>query len=624
MNSENPLLQAFDLPPYSTIRIEHLQSAIETIIADNGKALAQIVHSQTTDPTWDGLVLPVDALDQRLDHVSRSIFPLSFRGGEWEEAFGICYGMVLGYQAETLQNQDLYDCYKALASSADAADFDIERKRLLQRRLREFRLAGSELTLSNKLQLAKTNEAIRTLEAQYLENLNPDSTWSELVTDEMYLEGLPAASKALIATDEGWLVKLDENTYNAVIQYADRRALREAAYTAYTTRGSENGSVLQAMLRLRHEKANLLGFSNYAALSLETKDAESTDEVLAFLRDLVKQGKPLLDREAEQLKDFARAQGLSELQAWDYEYCVQKYRQDHYGVSEAKLREYFPVEHVLQRLMQIAQDLFGVTFVEQTSFDGWHEQARLYAVHENGKSIGYIAIDIFARSGKPEICFEFTVRSRHITSDGELKKPVNVLLCNFVPAIAGAPALLSHLELRKLFHEFGHCLALSCECLVSIYSHYQSAEKAPAQMIKDWLASQKVQSGLELAKNLRAALIDFELHVDSNLGRGIQAVSDKVTREVLALPLPANDRFANGFDYIVTGYEAGYYVYKWAEVFAADTFSRFEEDGLFNPVTGQALRDSIFASSASQSMAASFQAFRGRALSNQAFLRQSG
>ncbi len=658
MNSDNPLLQAVDLLPYSTISVVQLQPAIERVIADNETALAQIIQNQLAAPTWEGLVLAVDELDRRLDQVGRSIFPLSFRGGEWSEAFGDCYGMILGYQGQTLQNLALYQCYKALANSTEAGRFDNERKVVLQRRLRDFRLAGSELSVSGRKALEVTNQTIATLEAQYGENLHPDSNWSKLVTDESLLQGIPEANKALIATDQGWLVKLDENTYNAIVENADRRTLREAVYTAYTTRGSSNAEVLRALLRLRHEKANLLGYSNYAQLSLETKGAESSDEVLGFLRDLVKQSKPLLEREAGQLKDFAAAQGVSDLQAWDYEYYVQQYRQKKYGIAEAKLREYFPVEQVLERLLRVVEKLFGVTFVEQRSVDSWHEDVRVYEVQDNGKAIGYIAIDLFARPGKPDQCFEFTIRSRHVTAAGEVIKPINVLFCNFLPAVGDAPALLSFLELRKLFHEFGHCLhqvfsrasnwrlshdegigrdevefrgkileqwALAPECLLAMSAHYKTGKQAPRQLINDWLASQKAQSGLKLAKELRAALIDLELHLHANAAVGdAQAIADRITSEVLVLPLPVNDRFANGFDYMVTGYEAGYFVYQWAELFAADTFARFEEEGVFNPLTGRFLRNTIFAPGASQPMSASFQAFRGRPVSNEAFLRLAG
>ncbi|MGZ0786317.1 oligopeptidase A [Pseudomonas saponiphila] len=676
MSSSNPLLQDFDLPPYSAIRPEHVQPAIETLLADNRAAIAQLLEQQQGTPTWQGLVLALDELGARLGRAWSPVSHLNAvcNSPELRSAYEACLPMLSEYWTEQGQNRELFKAYEALANSPEAAGFDVAQKTILEHTLRDFRLSGIDLPAAQQQRYGEIQMKLSELGSRFSNQLlDATQAWTKHITDEAALAGLTDSAKAQMAAAaqakglEGWLITLEFPSYYAVMTYAQDRALREEVYAAYCTRASDqgpnagqndNGPVMEEILDLRQELARLLGFASFSELSLATKMAESSDQVLSFLRDLAKRSKPFAARDLEQLKAYAAEQGCPDLQSWDSGFYGEKLREQRYSVSQEALRAYFPIDKVLTGLFAIVQRLYGIEIAEQQGFDSWHPDVRLFEIKENGQHVGRFFFDLYARANKRGGAWMDGARDRRRTLGGELQSPVANLVCNFTPADSGKPALLTHDEVTTLFHEFGHGLhhlltrvehagvsgingvawdavelpsqfmenwCWEPEGLALISGHYETGEPLPQDLLQKMLAAKNFQSGLMMVRQLEFSLFDFELHATHGDGRSVLQVLETVRDEVSVMRPPAYNRFPNSFAHIFAGgYAAGYYSYKWAEVLSADAFSRFEEDGVLNPDTGRAFREAILARGGSQEPMVLFVDFRGRAPSIDALLRHSG
>ncbi|KWR72320.1 MULTISPECIES: oligopeptidase A [Pseudomonas] len=674
--SANPLLQSYDLPPFSAIRPEHVKPAIEQILADNRAGIARILAEQGANPSWDGLVLAMDELHARLGAAWSPVSHLNAvcNSAELREAYEGCLPLLSAYWTELGQNRELFKAYEALAASPAAANFDVAQKTILEHALRDFRLSGIDLPAEQQKRYAEIQARLSELGSRFSNQLlDATQAWTKHVTDEAALAGLTDSAKAQMQQAaqakglDGWLISLEFPSYFAVMTYADDRALREEVYAAYCTRASDqgpnagqndNGPVMQEILDLRQELARLLGYANFSALSLATKMAESPEQVLHFLRDLAVRSKPYAQQDLDQLKAYAAEQGCAQLQSWDSGYYGEKLREARYSVSQEALRAYFPVDKVLSGLFAIVQKLYGIQIRELHDFERWHPDVRLFEIEENGQHVGRFYFDLYARANKRGGAWMDGARDRRRDAAGQLVAPVAYLVCNFTPAVNGKPALLTHDEVTTLFHEFGHGLhhlltrvehagasgingvawdavelpsqfmenwCWEPEGLALISGHYETGAPLPQDILEKMLAAKNFQSGLMMVRQLEFSLFDFELHTSHGDGRSVLDVLNGVRDEVAVMRPPAYNRFANSFAHIFAGgYAAGYYSYKWAEVLSADAFSRFEEEGVFNPQTGAAFREAILAKGGSQEPMALFVAFRGREPSIDALLRHSG
>ena len=676
MVTSNPLLQDFDLPPFSAIRPEHVEPAIDQILADNRAAVARLLETQRENPSWSGLVQALDELGARLGQAWGPVSHLNAvcNSPELRDAYQACLPKLSEYYTELGQNRALFEAYKALAESPQAAGFDVAQKTILEHALRDFRLSGIDLPAEQQKRYGEIQQRLSELTSRFSNQLlDATQAWTRLLTDESELAGLPesartqlkqaAAAKGL----DGWLITLEFPSYYAIMTYADNRGLREEVYTAYSTRASDqgpnagqfdNGPLMAEILDLRQELAELLGFKHFAELSLATKMAESTDQVLHFLRDLAVRSKPFAQRDLEELRAFAAEQGVQDLQSWDTGYFSEKLRQARYDLSQETVREWFPIDKVLSGLFAIVQKLYGIEINELHDFERWHPDVRLFEIRENGEQIGRFYFDLYARANKRGGAWMDGARDKRRTADGHLVSPVAYLVCNFTPASAGKPALLTHDEVTTLFHEFGHGLhhlltrvehagasgingvawdavelpsqfmenwCWEPEGLALISGHYQSGEPLPRELLDKMLAAKNFQSGLMMLRQLEFSIFDFELHATHGDGRSVLEVLEAVRDEVAVMRPPHWNRFANGFAHIFAGgYAAGYYSYKWAEVLSADAFSRFEEEGVLNPETGRAFRDAILARGGSEPPMQLFVKFRGREPAIDALLRHSG
>jgi oligopeptidase A len=676
VSANNPLLQSYDLPPFSAIRAEHVQPAIEQILADNRKAIADILQAQGKHPSWAGLILAMDELNDRLGAAWSPVSHLNAvcNSAELREAYEACLPALSAYATEMGQNRELFQAYEALIASPEAAGFDVAQKTILEHALRDFRLSGIDLPADKQQRYAEVQSKLSELGSRFSNQLlDATQAWTKHVTDEAALAGLTDSAKAQMAAAaqakglDGWLISLEFPSYYAVMTYAEDRALREEIYAAYCTRASDqgpnagqfdNGPVMGEILDLRQELAQLLGYQNFAELSLATKMAESSDQVLSFLRDLAKRSKPFATQDLAQLKAYAAEQECPDLQSWDSGFYGEKLREQRYSVSQETLRAYFPIDKVLTGLFTIVQRLYGIEIAELKGFDSWHPDVRLFEIKEHGQHVGRFFFDLYARANKRGGAWMDGARDRRLTADGQLQSPVANLVCNFTPAAPGKPALLTHDEVTTLFHEFGHGLhhlltriehagvsgingvawdavelpsqfmenwCWEPEGLALISGHYETGAALPQDLLEKMLAAKNFQSGLMMVRQLEFSLFDFELHASHGDGRDVLQVLEGIRDEVSVMRPPAYNRFPNSFAHIFAGgYAAGYYSYKWAEVLSADAFSRFEEEGVLNADTGRAFREAILARGGSQEPMLLFVDFRGREPSIDALLRHSG
>ena len=674
-DQNNPLLQDFDLPNYSAIRPEHVEPAIDKILADSRATIERLLSNQQ-QPTWDNLVLPMDELSARLGEAWSPVSHLNAvcNNPELRTAYEACLPKLSEFWTELGQNRALFEAYQTLANSPEAEHFSTAQKTILDNELRDFRLSGIDLPPEQQKRYGEIQKRLSELSSTFSNNLlDATQAWTKHITDEQDLAGLTDSAKqqmAQAAQDkglDGWLITLEFPSYYAVMTYADDRNLREEVYRAYSTRASDQGPnagqldnspIMEEILDLRVELAKLLGFNNYSELSLSTKMAESTEQVLSFLQDLTRRSKPFAEQDLAELKAFAQEQQVTDLNSWDVGYFSEKLREQRYSISEEELRAYFPIDKVLSGMFNIVEKLYGVQINELADFDSWHPDVRLFEITENGQHVGRFFFDLYARAHKRGGAWMDGARDQYRNSKGQLINPIAYLVCNFTPASEGKPALLTHDEVTTLFHEFGHGLhhmltriefagvsgingvawdavelpsqfmenwCWEPEGLALISGHYQSQEVLPKALLDKMLAARNFQSGLMMVRQLEFSLFDFELHCSHGDGRSVLDVLNAVREQVAVMVPPSWNRFANSFAHIFAGgYAAGYYSYKWAEVLSADAFSRFEEEGVLNPETGRAFRDSILAKGGSQSPMQLFVEFRGREPEIDALLRHSG
>ena len=679
--SDNPLMDYPDLPPFSRIQPPHVRPAVEQLIAAGRQRIHEVLAAG--DFSYRGLDVALAEEDDRLGKAFGPVGHLNAvaQTDALREAYNGCLPLLSEYHTEVGQNSELCAAYQALRDSDEYAGLTTAQKKDIDNTLRDFRLSGVALPAAEKKQYMDNARRLSDLTTRYENNLlDATQAWKKHVSDPAELDGLPesalagAADRAAAEGLEGWLLTLDFPVYYAVMSHARHRALREEMYRAYTTRASDQGpqagqddnvakydnaAVMDEILALRHAQARLLGFANYAEKSLATKMARDVDEVMTFLRDLARRAKPQAEKELQELRDFARENGADDLQPWDLGFWSERLREARYDLSDEALRPWFPAEKVIEGMFAVVGKLFGIRFRQRQDVDTWHPDVRFYELlDEDGTVRAAFYLDMYARTGKRGGAWMDDARVRRRRADGSLQTPVAYLTCNFAPPAGGKPGLLTHDEVVTLFHEFGHGLhhmlteqdvpgvsgingvawdavelpsqflenwCWTEEGLALISGHYQSGESLPTEMLGKMLAAKNFQSAMMMMRQLEFSLFDMRLHAEYHEGLSIQRVLDEVRDEVAVVKAPAFNRFQNGFAHIFAGgYAAGYYSYKWAEVLSSDAFSRFEEEGEFNPETGRDFREKILARGGSEEPLALFVAFRGREPSVEPLLRHSG
>ena len=676
METTNPLLEDFELPPFGRIRAEHIEPAIDALLAEYRAGIAALT-SGAAPPSFEAVMLPQERLEARL---GRSWAPVGHLHGVCDspalrEAYERALEKLTEHSTELGQNRELYAAVKAVADAPGFARLDQARRTLVEDTLRGFRLSGVALEEPARSRFRAIQTELSRLETEFeTAVLDATDAWHRDLADTE-LAGLPDSARAMLrqaaasAGASGHRATLKGPVVQALLTYADDRALRAEVYQAYNTRASDqgpqagrfdNGTRIERILALRHEAAALLGFDSAAHLSLADKMAGTPERVLQFLQDLAARSRPIAARERDELAAFAAEHlDIAGLEPWDVAYAAEKLRERRFAFSEEDLKPYFPLERVMDGLVAIAGRVFGVSLALRGEVEVWHADARYYDVLRDGTVVAGVYVDLFARQGKRGGAWMDVARARFLDAD-RLHHPVAFLCCNFAPPSEGKPALLTHDDVVTLFHEFGHGLhhmltevefpsisgisgvewdavelpsqfmenfAWQRQALDLFARHHETGEPLPDALYRKMLEARHFHAGLFLVRQLEFALFDFRLHLEYDASQGARALAllQSVREQVAVLHPPAWHRFPHAFTHIFSGgYAAGYYSYLWAEVLSADAFAAFEEAGIFDHAVGERFRREILAVGGSRPALESFVAFRGREPQPDALLRSYG
>ncbi len=680
----NPLLNFDGLPRFDEIRPEHVTPAIETLL-NRCKTVVAGLEAPMTDITWDNFVTPLDDCTEQLSRAWGIVGHLSavVDTPELRAAYNENIPRITEFWTSLSQNLALFKKYKTLRNASSFDSLSPSRQRVIENTLRDFRLGGAELPEDKKKRFAEIQEKTASLSTRFSENvLDATNDFELLIKNVSELSGLPedilhAAQAAARADNKtGYKFTLHFPSFYPVMQYADNRAIREKMYRANATRASELGTNpewdntgnINELLRLRKEEALLLGYPNFAEVSLVPKMARTPDEVIAFLEDLAERARPYAEKDLAELKRFGKDElGIDDLQAWDMAYVSEKLRQKRYAFSEQEIRQYFPEPNVLEGLFRLVQTLYSVSILPDTA-PVWHKDVKFFRIEKAGKLIGQFYMDLYARPGKRGGAWMDDARSRRMTANG-LQTPVAYLTCNFSSPLEKdgkrQPALFTHDEVMTLYHEFGHGLhhlltkvdelgvsgisgvewdavempsqfmenfCWEWDVVRHMTSHIDTKEPLPKELFDKMLAAKNYQSGLQMLRQVEFSLADMHLHYDYDPDgqKTAQNVLDEIRQKYAVVIPPAFNRFLQSFSHIFAGgYAAGYYSYKWAEVLSADVYSAFEEslaDGndLVSPAMGARLLEEILSVGGSRPAIESFTAFRGRQPTIDALLRHNG
>ena len=680
----NPLLNFDGLPRFDEIRPEHVTPAIETLL-NRCKTVVAGLEAPMTDITWDNFVTPLDDCTEQLSRAWGIVGHLSavVDTPELRAAYNENIPRITEFWTSLSQNLALFKKYKTLRNASSFDSLSLSRQRVIENTLRDFRLGGAELPEDKKKRFAEIQEKTASLSTRFSENvLDATNDFELLIKNVSELSGLPEdilhAVQAAARADNktGYKFTLHFPSFYPVMQYADNRAIREKMYRANATRASELGTNpewdntgnINELLRLRKEEALLLGYPNFAEVSLVPKMARTPDEVIAFLEDLAERARPYAEKDLAELKRFGKDElGIDDLQAWDMAYVSEKLRQKRYAFSEQEVRQYFPEPNVLEGLFRLVQTLYSVSILPDTA-PVWHKDVKFFRIEKAGKLIGQFYMDLYARPGKRGGAWMDDARSRRMTANG-LQTPVAYLTCNFSSPLEKdgkrQPALFTHDEVMTLYHEFGHGLhhlltkvdelgvsgisgvewdavempsqfmenfCWEWDVVRHMTSHIDTKEPLPKELFDKMLAAKNYQSGLQMLRQVEFSLADMHLHYDYDPDgqKTAQDVLDEIRRKYAVVTPPAFNRFLQSFSHIFAGgYAAGYYSYKWAEVLSADVYSAFEEslaDGndLVSPAMGARLLEEILSVGGSRPAIESFTAFRGRQPTIDALLRHNG
>lgn len=665
---------AIGLPQFSHIHIEGYRERLDALLKNHLEQIKMLLK-QNRHYTWDNLLYPLDDLSDALE---RFWSPLSHLHSVMDspslrECYNDCLPLLSAYETAVGQNVKLYEAIKSI----DTSSLDAAQQKIIADTLIGFELSGVALSKEDKKRFEQVSARLDELSNQFSNNiLDATQAFTIYVNDSSRLAGLPehalntARELAITKGLDGHIFTLDFPSYHAVMTYSEDRSLREEMYQAYVTRASDEGPtagqfdnspILDDILALRHEQAQLLGFANYAELSIATKMAESTDQVIDFMMNLLNKGRGQAEREFKELTQFATTNlQMSSLKPWDVGYLSEKRRLDLFSLSQEELRPYFPLPQVMQGLFLILKKLYNMTMQEIEGVDVWHKDVQCYCVIDARNQVrGYIYTDLFARPNKRSGAWMDSLQSRRKLEDGTIQLPIATLTCNFAKTAADKPALLSHDEVITLFHEFGHCLhhiltqvdhlsgsgingvewdavelpsqffenwCWDQKALELLTAHVDTGLPLPAPIYERVMAAKNFQSAMAMMRQLEFSLFDFRIHQEyEDNDSFVSKILADVRSKTNIIPLVPYNRFQHSFSHIFGGgYAAGYYSYSWAEVLSSDAFSRFEEEGIFNAETGQSFLKHILEVGGSKKAAEAYQQFRGRPATIDALLRHNG
>lgn len=662
------------VPQFDQISLEQLQQQIEDAIAQGQAFLQNLNQVPDQQAARLNTLEQLDTLENNMSEAWGVLSHLNavMNNSQTREVYQALLPSLSAYYTELGQHTVLYQTFQQVHDASEYSDLSAAQRSAIRLALRDFKLSGVALEGAAKKRYAEISARLSQLSSDFSNHVLDATQAYFKALSEDELKGLPASSVELLKQYgqqrelEQAVATLDFPSYLAIMTYAEDRALRESLYKAYTTRASDqaeqrefdNTEVMQEILSLRQEMAALLGFNNYAELSLASKMAPDVASVQTFLAELAEHARQPATEDIAALKAIAAADGVVELQPWDSTFYSEKLKVAQFNLSQEALKPYFPAPKVLQGLFSIVKRLYGVDIIERQA-PVWHTDARYFELEDQGQVLGGFYFDLYARSGKRGGAWMSGFRSRMQTQHG-LQKPICYMVCNFTPPVGEQPALLTHDEVITLFHEFGHGLhhmltevdnisvagthgvawdavelpsqfmefwAWDQESLSLLSEHIETKQHLPSDLLKALLDARFFQSGMQTLRQIEFALFDLNIHATSPAldAQGIQSTLDQIRAQFSVVPSVAYNRFQHSFSHIFAGgYAAGYYSYKWAEVLASDAFDRFEHEGIFNTQTGQEFRQAVLAVGGRDSALEAFVNFRGREPKIDALLRHQG
>ncbi len=670
----NPLLHFSGLPKFSEILPEHISPAIDSLI-NEGRALVEALATSVETPTWDNFALFLENHSEKLGRAWSQIGHMNavVNSPALREAYNDNLQKLTDFGSDLSQDERLYEKFKKIQTHASFRELSPAQQKIISNEVRDFKLGGAELAVEEKIRFKEINEALSKLSAKFEENiLDNTNDFKHVVENLVDLTGLPedvleTAKKAAKSDDKtGYQFSLHFPSYLPVLQYADNRVLRETLYRAYATRASEfgkpewdNTQLISNILKLKQEESHMLGFNNFAELSLATKMADTPAEVTTFLDTLAKRAKPYAERDMQELVGHAKKLGIDDMQAWDVSYVSEKLREEKYAFSDQEVKQYFPEDKVLAGLFKVTEAIFGVQ-VRKASASLWHEDAAFYEICDAAnKPMAYFYLDLYARNNKRGGAWMDECITRRKKANG-IELPVAYLTCNFSAPVGNKPALFTHDEVQTMFHEFGHGLhhmltqvdeygvsgikgvewdavelpsqfmenfCWEWEVIRLMTHHVDTGKQLPRELFDKMVAAKNFQAGMQTVRQIEFSLFDMRLHGDFDPNGALTPLDliEQVRDEVAVVRPPKWNRFPNNFSHIFAGgYAAGYYSYKWAEVLSADAYSLFEELGVLSIEAGKRFKNEVLAQGGSRPALESFVAFRGREPSMDALLRHNG
>ena len=644
---------------FQEFKVENLSdfpNHLEEVLENQKEQIQAIAKSGTryrdTIKRMDELSEELEVLFTPLSHLNSVL-----NSKETQKAYEASLPLLSKFSSFISQNEELYKKIKSIKAS------DALEQRVLDLEIRDFKLSGAELNESDKKRLEEINLRLSELSNQFSQNLLDATNEFELIiTDPKDIEGLPQNDIEAAKFEEDGKVKyrftLQMPSYIAYMTYGPNRAYREELYRAYNTRAPQNQEVIDELLKLKLEKAKLLGFSSYAEYALQTRDAANEDDVIHFLMELLEQSRPQAIKEVEQLKEFAKElDGIEDFASYDTAYYSEKLKAKLFDFDESQTKPYFELERTLSGMLDVVSTLFNVSFTKANT-PTWHESVKVYDIEENGKTIARIYFDLEARESKRggawmhnwQSHFKDTKEQEHLASA--------FVVANFAPSSTEQPSLLRHDDVVTLFHEMGHAIhhlfskvehrsisgiegvswdvvefpsqflenfAYEEGVLKNFAYHYQTNEPIPKELLEKIKDTKNFQAAMAMLRQLEFALFDFKLHQKLYQGEEVNQLLNEIREETAIIKPPSYVRFEHGFAHIFAGgYAAGYYSYKWAEVFSADAFFECLEEGNFNKTRAKEYKEHILEKGSTKDMSELYKEWLGRRPKSSALLKLYG
>jgi len=667
---QNPLLEPFDQAPFSKIKNEHYLPAFEKAMAD-AKEEINTISNLNEAPSFENTVIALEQSGEQLDRISSIFFNLNAAetNPELQQIAQEIAPKLSAFKNDIILNKQLFDRIKRIVDQQP--ELDEESQMLLEKNYKSFTRNGALLQEEQQQQLRLIDEELSKSSLLFGQHLLADSNAYELLlNDPSDLEGLPegyiemSRSAAKEKNLEGWLITLSYPSYIPFMKFSKKRALREQLYRAFSARGYQNNEnnneqIIKTIVELRYQRAQLLGYDSHADYVLEERMAASPEKVFSFLNELRQKAYPAAKNEFEMLCDYAKKDGIDQIQKWDAAYYSELLKKEKFELDDEVLKPYFELDAVIKGVFEVARKLYGLRFKKTTEVSVYHPDVKTYhVVDENNNDVALFYADFHPRAGKRDGAWMTSYKSQYRIGEQSIRPHVSIV-CNFTKPTATKPSLLTFNEVTTLFHEFGHALhgmlantrfkSLSgtsvswdfvelpsqllenwCyekDALELFAKHYQTKELIPQSMIKKIVEASNFLEGLATMRQLSFAVLDMKWHSSNpnELGNSIKAVESEVFEQTDFYPQVENSCMSTAFSHIFQGgYAAGYYSYKWAEVLDADAFEYFKEHGIFNSVIATAFKEHILSKGGTKKPMDLYTAFRGKQPSIEPLLKRSG